>query len=146
LGGPFGARGVFNTRAVRAAEVPAANGVGDARSLARMYAACIGDVDGVRLLSEEQMRAASTQRSRGPDRVLLDLDLQWGLGFNVPSTLLQLGHAPRAFGHFGMGGSLGWADPDRGLAFGYVMNRLAVGLAGDARGYRLVKAVYDSLG
>jgi CubicO group peptidase (beta-lactamase class C family) len=146
LGGPLGGRGVFNTRAVRAAEIPAANGVGDARSVARMYAACIGEVDGVRLLTDEQMREARAQRTSGPDRVLLDLDLQWGLGFNVPSTLLQLGHAPHAFGHFGMGGSLGWADPDTGLAFGYVMNRLAVGLAGDARGYRLVKAVYDSLG
>ncbi len=52
---------------------------------------------------------------------------------------------PRAFGHFGMGGSLGWADPDAGLAFGYVMNRMSVGMAGDARGYRLVHACYESL-
>jgi CubicO group peptidase (beta-lactamase class C family) len=145
LGGALGGRGTFNTRAVRAAEIPGANGVGDARSVARMYAACIGEVDGVRLLSDEQLRDAQRQRTTGPDRILLDLDLQWGLGFIVPSTLVQLGHGPRAFGHFGMGGSLGWADPDAGLAFGYVMNKMALGMAGDARGYRLVKAVYDSL-
>jgi CubicO group peptidase (beta-lactamase class C family) len=143
--GAFGGRGVFNSRAVRAAEVPAANGVGDARSVARMYAACIGHVDGVRMLSEEQLLDAQRQRTSGPDRILLDLDLQWGLGFIVPSALVQLGHGPRSFGHFGMGGSIGWADPDAGLAFGYVMNKLSVGMAGDARGYRLVKAVYDSL-
>ncbi|HEY8216326.1 MAG TPA: serine hydrolase domain-containing protein [Acidimicrobiia bacterium] len=145
VGGAFGGRGVFNSRAVRAAEVPAANGVGDARSVARMYAACIGEVDGVRLLSDEQLGDARRQRTSGPDRILLDLDLQWGLGFLVPSSLVQLGHGPHAFGHFGMGGSLGWADPDAGLAFGYVMNKMSLGMAGDARGYRLVKAVYDSL-
>jgi CubicO group peptidase (beta-lactamase class C family) len=145
VNGAFGGRGAFNTRAVRAAEIPAAGGVGDARSVARMYAACIGDVDGVRLLTPEQMADAQRQRTTGPDIVLLDLDLQWGLGFMVPSTLVQLGHGARAFGHFGMGGSLGWADPDAGIAFGYVMNRMAMGMAGDARGYRLVHACYESL-
>jgi len=143
-GGAFGARGIFNTRAVRAAEIPAAGGVGDARSVARMYAACIGEVDGTRILDVDQVRDATTRRTSGPDRVLLDLDLQWGLGFLVRSSLLTLG-GPRSFGHFGMGGSLGWADPEAGLAFGYVMNRMALGLAGDKRSYRLVKACYDSL-
>ena len=145
-GGAFGGHGIFNTRAVRAAEIPAAGGVGDARSVARMYAACIGGVDGVRMLTLEQMDSAQRRRTTGPDIVLLDLDLQWGLGFIVPSTLVQLGHGERAFGHFGMGGSLGWADPEADLAFGYVMNRMSLGMAGDARGYRLVKACYDSLG
>ena len=92
-----------------------------------------------------QIASAQHQRTTGPDIVLLDLDLQWGLGFIVPSTLVQLGHGTRSFGHFGMGGSLGWADPDAGLAFGYVMNRMSVGMAGDARGYRLVHAGYESL-
>jgi CubicO group peptidase (beta-lactamase class C family) len=144
-GGALGGRGVFNTRAVRAAEIPAAGGVGDARSVARMYAACINQVDGTRILDATQLSDATTQRTSGPDIVLLDLDLQWGLGFLVPSSLLQLG-GPGSFGHFGMGGSMGWADPDAELAFGYVMNRMAMGMAGDRRSYRLVKACYGSLG
>jgi CubicO group peptidase (beta-lactamase class C family) len=144
-GGAFGGRGIFNTRAVRAAEIPAGGGVGDARSVARMYAACIGPVDGTRILGPEQLRTATVARTSGPDRVLFDLDLQWGLGFNVRAGVLQLG-GPRSFGHFGMGGSIGWADPDAELAFGYVMNRMAVGMAGDKRSYRLVKACYDSVG
>ena len=134
---------VFNAREVHAAEVPAANGIADARSLARMYAACIGTVDGVRLLTEDQMRDAATQRTSGPNIVILNLDLQFGLGFFVPSSLLQLG-GPNSFGHAGAGGSLGWADPDAEMAFGYVMNRMDLGLAGDLRSYSLINACYDA--
>ena len=136
---------VFNSRAVHAAELPAANGITDARSLARMYSACLGDVDGVRLLSEARMRDAATQRTVGPDIVILNLDLQFGLGYFVPSTLLQLG-GPGCFGHAGAGGSLGWADPAAGVACGYVMNRMDLGLAGDLRSYSLVEACYAAAG
>lgn len=135
----------FNTRAVHAAEVPAAGGITDARSLARLYAACVGEVDGIRILAPDQVRLASTQRTSGPNIVILNLDLQFGLGFIVPSSILQLG-GPSSFGHFGLGGSAGWADPDAELAFGYVMNRLELGLAGDQRSYSLVNACYDAIG
>ncbi len=143
-GGSFGQKGIFNTRAVHAAEVPGAAGIGDARSIARMYAACIGEVDGIRLLTPQQLRDATTQRTQGPNIVLLDLDLQFGLGFILRTGIVQLG-GPKSFGHFGAGGSAGWADPDAGLAFGYVMNRLDMGLAGDQRSYKLVNACYDAL-
>jgi CubicO group peptidase (beta-lactamase class C family) len=143
-GGAFAEPGIFNTRAVHAAEVPAAGGITDARSIARLYAACVAEVDGIRLLGPEQVRDAATRRSEGPDIVILDLDLQWGLGFNVPSSLLQLG-GPKSFGHFGMGGSAGWADPEAELAFGYVMNKMELGLAGDLRSYGLINACYDAL-
>ena len=113
--------------------------ISDARSIFRMYAACMGEVDGMRLLTEERLRDATTQRTHGPDIVILDLDLQFGLGFNLPSTLLQLG-GPRSFGHFGAGGSAGWADPEVEMSFGYAMNRMALGLAGDQRSYTLVNA------
>ena len=126
-GGAFSDSDSFNTRAVHAAEIPAAGGIGDARSLARMYAACIGEVDGIRILTDEQLRDATTQRTSGPNTVILDLDLQFGLGFIVPSSIVQLG-GPRSFGHFGMGGSAGWADPDAELAFGYVMNKMEMGM------------------
>jgi CubicO group peptidase (beta-lactamase class C family) len=142
--GAFADRGIFNSRAVHAAEIPGAGGISDARSIARMYAACIGEVEGVRLLTPAQLREATTQRTRGPNIVILGLDLQFGLGFIVPSSLVQLG-GPRSFGHFGLGGSAGWADPDAELTFGYVMNRLHIGLAGDQRSFRLINACYDAL-
>jgi len=143
-GGSLSGPEVWNTRALHAAEIPAANGIGDARSIARMYSACIGDVDGVRILTEEQLRRATTQLTTGPNRVLLDMDIQFGLGFMLRSSLIELG-GPRSFGHFGAGGSVGWADPDAELAFGYVMNRMDMGLAGDARSYELVNACYHAI-
>ena len=89
-GGAFSEPDVWNSRALHAAEVPAANGIGDARSLARMYSACIGAVDGVRLLDDEQLRRATTQLTTGPNTVLLDMDIQFGLGFMLRSTLIEL--------------------------------------------------------
>jgi CubicO group peptidase (beta-lactamase class C family) len=143
-GGAFRARDVWNLPAVHAAEIPAAGGISDARSIARMYAACIGEVDGIRLLTTEQLAKATTQQTQGPNYVILDMDLQFGLGFIVPSNLIALG-GPRSFGHFGAGGSAGWADPEAGLAFGYVMNKMEMGLAGDTRSFNLINACYAAL-
>jgi CubicO group peptidase (beta-lactamase class C family) len=142
-GGAF-AGNVWNRRDVHAAEVPAAAGISDARSIARMYAACVGEIDGIRVLTPEQVKLASKQETEGPNTVLMNLDLQFGLGFIVPSTLVQLGGAS-SFGHFGAGGSVGWADPDAEFGFGYVMNRMDIGLAGDARSKVLVDACYDAV-
>jgi CubicO group peptidase (beta-lactamase class C family) len=143
-GGALTDQRVWNSREMRAAEVPAANGVCDARSLARMYAACVGEVDGVRLLTTEQVKRATTQQTSGPNKILMDMDIQFGLGFMLTSTLMTLG-GPNSFGHFGAGGSVGWADPDAELGFGYVMNRMDMGLAGDLRSYNLINACYDSI-
>ncbi|MBI2704391.1 MAG: beta-lactamase family protein [Actinobacteria bacterium] len=143
-GGALTDQDIWNSRAMHAAEVPAANGITDARSLARMYAATIGEVDGVRVLSAEQLKAATTQQTSGPNFVLLGMDIQFGLGFMVYSSLLPLG-GKRSFGHFGAGGSVGWADPDADLAVGYVMNRMDIGLAGDLRSFNLINACYDAI-
>jgi CubicO group peptidase (beta-lactamase class C family) len=143
-GGALTDQAIWNSRAMRAAEVPAANGVCDARSLARLYAACIGEVDGNRLLTPEQLRRATTQLTEGPNTVLFDLDIQFGLGFMLRSSLVAIG-GEGSFGHFGAGGSAGWADPGAGLAFGYVMNRMDMGLTGDARSINLLDACYRSL-
>ena len=133
---------VWNQRAVRAAEIPAASGVADARSVARLYASCIGEVDGVRLLTEAQLKQATTQLTSGPNVVLMGLDIQFGLGFMLRSSIMTLG-GENSFGHFGAGGSMGWADPDAEFAFGYVMNKMQMGLAGDTRTLNLVNACYD---
>lgn len=143
-GGALTDMDIFNSRAMRAAEVPAANGVSDARSLARLYASCTGDVDGVRILTPEQLGRATTQLTEGPNTVLMGMDIQFGLGFMLHSDLVALG-GPRSFGHFGAGGSVGWADPEAELAFGYIMNRMDLGLAGDLRSFNLINACYDAI-
>jgi CubicO group peptidase (beta-lactamase class C family) len=136
--------GIWNEPAFHAAEIPAANGIGDARSIARLYAACVGPVDGMRVLEDAQLQDAITQRTTGPNVVLMGLDIQFGLGFMVRSELMQLG-GPRSFGHFGAGGSVGWGDPDAEFGFGYVMNRMDMGLAGDVRSLNLVNACYAAI-
>jgi CubicO group peptidase (beta-lactamase class C family) len=142
-GGAFSDVSAFNTRAVRAAEIPAANGIADARSIAKMYASMVGEVDGVRILGADQVKQASTQRTTGPNIVLMDMDIQFGLGYMVPSTMIV--NRPGSFGHYGAGGSVGWADPDAELGFGYVMNRMDLGLAGDLRSANLMNAVYAAI-
>ncbi len=144
-GGALAEPEIWNSRAMHSAELPSANGIGDARSVARMYAACISEVDGIRILTPEQVRRAGTRLTTGPDLVLLDMDIQFGLGFMVHSDLIAIG-SQASFGHFGLGGSFGWADPDPELAMGYVMNRLEVGLSGDARTVNLIGACYACLG
>jgi CubicO group peptidase (beta-lactamase class C family) len=119
----------WNTRRLRAAQLPSSNGHSDARSLARLYAACLGPVDGVRVLSDAAVDAATEVRSTGADCVL-GQPLTFGLGFSLPPTLPP-GAGARAFGHAGAGGSLGYADRDRGLAFGYVMNQMRLGFSGE---------------
>lgn len=144
-GGALADQEVWNSRALRAAEVPAANGVTDARSLARMYASIVGEVDGVRTLGSAQLAKATRQLTSGPNTILMNLDIQFGLGFMLPSSIIPLG-GPHSFGHFGAGGSVGWADPDPQLAFGYAMNRMDIGLAGDTRSLNLIQAVYEAAG
>ena len=129
----------WNTRLLRGAQLPSSNGHSDARSLARMYAACLAPVDGVRLLSEQSLDRATTVESSGKDLVL-GQPLTFGLGFALPPTLGP-GASPRSFGHAGAGGSLAYADRDRGLGFGYVMNQMRLGMPeGDQRAMRLSEA------
>jgi CubicO group peptidase (beta-lactamase class C family) len=135
---PYGP--IWNTRALHAAELPSSNGIATARGLARFYAALIGEVDGVRLLSPETVAAATALRSEGPDRVIL-VPTRFASGFALP-PMLSLDAPDTAFGHPGAGGSLGFADPASGLAFGYVMNQMQLGIAGDPRSERLLSAAY----
>jgi CubicO group peptidase (beta-lactamase class C family) len=132
-------RNPFNTRAVHATEMPAANGITNASSLAKMYAATVSDVDGVRLLSPDVMRAASAQAVGGPDAALV-AETRFGMGFMLDNETVPL-LGPNAFGHAGAGGSLGQADPDSGVGYGYVMNQMLSGLTGDPRTVRLNDAV-----
>ncbi len=136
-----------NTRAWRAAEVPAANGHGAARGLARVYGALATDgaQDGVQVLSPAQIARANAEQSSGLDAVLSPLPTRFGLGFMLTQPMIPFGPNPRAFGHPGAGGSIAFADPDAGLGFAYVMNQMQTGLGGDARGFALIAEVYAAL-
>jgi CubicO group peptidase (beta-lactamase class C family) len=125
------------------AEIPAVNGVCTARALARFYAALIGHVDGVRILDAETLAAATAEQASGPDHVLR-VPTRPALGFGLPLPDMPW-YAPTAFGFPGHGGSLGYADPATGIAFGYVMNRLNIGMTPDPRATELVRAVHASL-
>lgn len=133
----------WNDPRVHAAEIPAANGITNARSLARMYAGCVGEVDGVRLLREDTVTAAVAERSAGPDRTLVG-PTRFGTGFMLPTpTLTMLGES--SFGHSGAGGALGFADRDARVGFGYVQNQLGVALAGEPRTTGVIAALKQVL-
>jgi CubicO group peptidase (beta-lactamase class C family) len=134
---------VWNTHAIHVAEMPSSNGIADARSLARLYAALIGEVDHVRLLRPETLDAACVPHSEGRDRVI-QIPTRIGLGFMLAPTV-GTACGPASFGHPGAGGSLGFADPERGLAFGYAMNQMKLGMMGDERTIGLVGATYAAL-
>ncbi|MFA5785599.1 MAG: serine hydrolase domain-containing protein [Actinomycetota bacterium] len=133
----------FNSRQVRAAEIPAANGIATARALSRMYAALIGEVDGIRLLGPATVERARASQVSGPDLTLV-LPTNWGLGFQLPIEGFPLS-GPGAFGHSGLGGSLAFADPEAGFAFGYVMNKMGLTMGPDPRTTRLIDAVKSCL-
>ncbi len=141
--GLFGYDDMWNSRPLHAAEIPSSNGICDARSLARFYAAMIGSIDGQRILSPETVEAARVLQVEGRDKVVF-MHSCFGLGFMLP-PILNPALPKGCFGHPGAGGSLGFAHPERGLAFGYVMNQMHMGLSGDARSTALVKAVYSCL-
>jgi CubicO group peptidase (beta-lactamase class C family) len=130
---------MWNSRALHACELPSSNGIGDARSFARLYASLIGDgVDGRRTLQPATVDAAITEQVRGPDAVI-SVESAFGLGFMLGSSF-GAANPSSCFGHAGAGGSLAFADPASGIAFGYVMNDLRFD-AGDPRSEGLVRAV-----
>ena len=136
-----------NTREWRAAEVPAANGHGTARALARIYGALArgGEVDGVRLLEPESIELARTEQAFGPDAVLGGLPMRFGLGFMLRQDLMPLSPSPNAFGHPGAGGSIGMADPDARVGFGYVMNKMHMGLVGGPSAFAVLDKFFRLL-
>ena len=133
----------FNSRAVHATEMPAANGITTARSLARMYAATVGEVDGVRLIADDTVIAARAEAVNGPDTCLV-LPTRFGMGFMLDGEFAPM-LSPTSFGHAGAGGSLGYGDLESKVGYGYVMNQMAGGIAGDPRTVALNDAVRSCL-
>jgi CubicO group peptidase (beta-lactamase class C family) len=138
----------MNTRAWRAAEIPAGNAHTNARALARVYGAlaCGGEVDDVRVLSRGCIERARAEQASGPDAVLFGLPTRFALGFSLPSDGAGFGSSGgSAFGCPGAGGSIGFADPGLHVGFGYTMNQMQPGIGVDPRALRILDALYTSL-
>ena len=139
LNGAFGP-GAFNKSEVHAAEVPGANGIGNARSLARIYAASVGEVGGVRLIGDRVRERATTNNTPdGEMDVVLISETVFAMGFMLHCDRSQFS-GPGAFGHNGAGGSVSFADPNRSMGFSYVMNTMMTVYDEDPRRSRLVRA------
>ncbi|MFI1606320.1 serine hydrolase domain-containing protein [Streptomyces griseofuscus] len=133
-----------NDPAYRAAALPASNGIATADGLARVYASLIGEVDGgVRLFTPETVELARAEQSAGPDRVLV-VATRFGLGHMLHGSASPL-LSPGSFGHPGRGGALAFADPESGVAFGYVTNGFRKSVTADPRAQALVRALKVAL-
>jgi CubicO group peptidase (beta-lactamase class C family) len=125
------------------AQLPAVNGIGNARALATMYAACLGEVDGVRLLKAETVAGATIEQTSGKDLVT-GFGSRFGLGFQLAFPERPMA-GEGSFGHYGLGGSGAFAHPGYGLAFGYTANQMLPGGTSDPRSTALVDAVLACL-
>jgi CubicO group peptidase (beta-lactamase class C family) len=133
--------GTVNTAAWQDAELPSANLHADARGIARLYAALLDEVPSI--VDRDVLGEASTGPPGGQDLVL-GRPSRFGLGFQLSQPERPLGPNAESFGHFGAGGSLGFADPHARLAFAYVMNRGGAQWR-DPRNRALIDAVYEAL-
>jgi CubicO group peptidase (beta-lactamase class C family) len=136
---------VATTEHIHDGEIPAANGVFTARSLARMYAALAtpDDFDGPPLVSAETLREATRIQTTGDGRTgekvgrdaAVMFNMRWRLGYHMIGT--TSGVLPRAFGHFGFGGSGAWGDPESGLAVAMILNQVGGTPFGDTKMLRI---------
>ncbi|MGK0336691.1 MAG: CubicO group peptidase (beta-lactamase class C family) [Candidatus Azotimanducaceae bacterium] len=129
----------------RTAEIPAANGHGNARSVAKIHSALanMGESQGIRLFSEDLAKQVMDVRIEGTD-MALGVPMAFGLGFGV-NTAKLLSPNPNTCFWGGWGGSLALIDQDAGMSMAYVMNKMDVGLTGDVRSYNLAQAMYAAL-
>ena len=140
LNGAFG-QGAFNRKDVHQSQLPGANGISNARSLARIYAALVSDIDGVHLLGESIRNRATTSNTPHGEMVeILMSATDFAMGFMLHSERTPFA-GPTSFGHNGAGGSCAFAQPSRELGFAYVMNTMMTTIDGDPRPARLIDAV-----
>jgi CubicO group peptidase (beta-lactamase class C family) len=139
----------INSAEIRALEVPAGNGTGTARSLAKLYgvAATGGAELGLTTDVFEALKAPAVMPSKGARDFLGKADTSYSLGFNKPTSKWVFGSSSTAFGTPGAGGSFAFADPDTGAGFAYVMNRMGMYPFSDPRELDLRQALFrDVLG
>ncbi len=135
----------MNSPVWRTCEIASGSGHGNARGVARIYGAAVGEVDGVSLLSKHQLEAMITEQHQQIE-LLQERPYHQALGvlLNTPEAVF-MGPNMRSFGHHGLGGSIGFGDPDARLGFSYCCNQMhSVGDNGP-RARRLIDAVYSVL-
>src|SRR5262249_3466906 len=103
-----------------------------------------GKLDDREILTPASIKRAYTEQASGPDAVL-GQKTRWGLGFALTQPETPLGPNPHSFGHPGAGGSIGFADPDAHVGFGYVMNQMGGNALLDTRAANLYNAVFEVL-
>jgi CubicO group peptidase (beta-lactamase class C family) len=136
----------WNRSSFHAAEIAGANGIGTARSIARLFC-CLaqgGEFGGVRLLRPETIEAGRRELNRISEAFLRE-PLAFGVGFQLQTELGVYGPPASAFGHSGAGGSIHVAWPDQGVGVSYAMNELRYEPEGDKRSQALLRALYESL-
>lgn len=137
-------RGDYNLEQMRTVEIPAANGIGTARSVAKAYG-CVatgGRDIGLTPTTLEALTQPAITPSGGLRDKVLHVDSVFSLGYCKPVPHFCFGSSDNAFGTPGLGGSFGFADPDTGIGFGYVMNRLGFHLWSDPRELPLRQALF----
>lgn len=130
----------------RRAEIPAANGHGNARSVvaAQTLVANLGTASGKRLISEAGCRVIFEEQTFGKDLVL-GVPIKFGMGYGLTTDILPMGPNEHIAYWGGWGGSTAVVDQDARLCVSYVMNRMESDLLGDLRGFKLLQAAYRSL-
>jgi CubicO group peptidase (beta-lactamase class C family) len=129
--------------------MPAVNGTGTARSIAKLYgsAATGGAELGLTAGTLEALHKPALPPTKGLRDKVLHVDTTFSLGFNKPIPMCTFGSSDNAFGTPGAGGSFGFADPDTGIGYGYVMNKLGFHLVSDPRELALRNALFhETLG
>ncbi|HVN29683.1 MAG TPA: serine hydrolase domain-containing protein [Candidatus Binataceae bacterium] len=145
-----------NSREAHAAEIGSANGISNGRGLAGMYAPLAngGELNGVRLVGRDTLQRMALCSVATHEDATLRIPTRFSLGFMKAMDNRKLDNAAHcslligepAFGHVGAGGSLGFADPECRMSFGYTMNRMGFGILMNDRGQSLVDAAYRALG
>ncbi|HEV7941521.1 MAG TPA: serine hydrolase domain-containing protein [Solirubrobacteraceae bacterium] len=136
----------WNLPALHAAQMPGANAIGTARSIARLYGALArgGELDGVRIISAETLELARVPLASGAHPYTKD-QMAFGAGFQLQTDPVPFGPPADAFGHDGMGGSVHCAWPTERVGLSYAMNELRDDLDGDPRPHALLEALHGCL-
>ena len=133
----------FNAAPIREAEIPGAGGISSARSLATVWSATVVETEGVRLLDDATIAAATVPQSEGePFFPVPDPWPRWGMGFQLDSAARRY-LSPASFGHDGAGGQVAFADPDAEVGFAFLTNQMEA--IDDVRATRIVDVLRAEL-
>ena len=135
---------IQNTKEWRQAEIPSANGQGNAGGLAKLYSLIVPEDNSLKLLKDDTVNQMTTMQIEGRDLVLA-VQVRWGVGFILNKHKVIYGPIEGAFGHSGYGGSCAFGDPENKIGVSYVMNRMLDNFNADGRSIELINATYDCL-